>query len=264
MTKIACGDSSVVKYTDLRNDYYSITFRTFSQVMNCRPGQFVHLGLKNSNLLFRRAFSIASINRDKDEVELIFKVFGRATRQMGQLCKDDLVSILGPLGKPFTLPRKSDTTIIVAGGVGFPPLLFLAQAMVDKGFDPNSIHFFYGGRSKGDIIETARIKRLGVDFHPVSEDGSVGVKGLVTRPLEKFIQESQGKTLRIYGCGPEGMLKAVDELARKLEVPGELSLEAPMPCGIGVCLGCIVKRADGGHSRVCIDGPVFDIGEIIL
>jgi dihydroorotate dehydrogenase electron transfer subunit len=264
MTKIACGDSSVVKYTDLKNDYYSITFRTISQVMNCRPGQFVHLGLKNSNLLFRRAFSIASVNPDKQEVELIFKVFGRATHQMGQLCKGDEVSILGPLGKPFTLPRKSETTIIVAGGVGFPPLLFLAQRLVEKRFDPQSIQFFYGGRSKGDIILTSRIKKLGVNFRPVTEDGSVGEKGLITGPLEKFIQQGKGKSLRIYGCGPEGMLKAVDALARKLEVPGELSLEAPMPCGIGVCLGCVVKRADGGHSRVCIDGPVFEIGEIVL
>ena len=133
MTKIACGDCSVVKYTDLKNDYYSITFRAFSHVLNCRPGQFVHLGLKNSNLLFRRAFSIAAIDRDKQEMELIFKVFGRATRQMGQLRKGDVVSILGPLGKPFTFPKKSETTIIVAGGVGFPPLRELfAEAVRQK------------------------------------------------------------------------------------------------------------------------------------
>ena len=264
MTKIACGDGSVVKYTDLKNDYYSITFKAFSRVTNCKPGQFVHLGLHHSDLLFRRAFSIAAVNPSNDEIELIFKVFGRATTQMANLCKGDTVSLLGPLGNSFTLPKKSETTLIVAGGVGFPPLLYMADEMVKKGYAPESIHFFYGGRSGADIIERKRIKKLGVNFRPVTEDGSVGEKGLVTKPVEQFIKESNSARIRLYGCGPEGMLKAVNDLAIRMEVPGQLSLEAPMPCGIGVCLGCVVNRADGGHSRVCVDGPVFEIGEILL
>ena len=110
----------------------------------------------------------------------------------------------------------------------------------------------------------ARIKKLGVNFHPVTEDGSVGEKGLVTKPVEDFIQSNKKSRMRIYGCGPEGMLKATDELGIRHGIPGQISLEAPMPCGIGICLGCVVELTKGGHARVCCDGPVFNIGEVKL
>ena len=98
----------------------------------------------------------------------------------------------------------------------------------------------------------------------MTEDGSVGAKGLVTQPVEKFLQQHAGTKLRIYGCGPEKMLKATDDLGVKYNVPGQVSLEAPMPCGIGVCLGCVVNLRRGGQARVCMDGPVFNIGEVLL
>lgn len=264
MTKASCEDTFLVKCRDLKNRYYSLTFRNYTRSADCRPGQFVHLQLPSTDIFFRRAFSIASVSPHTGEIEIIFKVFGRGTTIMAGLRKGDAVNLLGPLGVPFKLPAKNEKTIIVAGGVGFPPLLYLVAEMVKHGYHPGNVEFFYGGKSALDIIERRRIKGTGVNFHPVTEDGSLGETGLITAPVERFIHEHKNERLRIYGCGPEGMLKAVNELGVRLGVPGQISLEAPMPCGIGICLGCVVPLVAGGHARVCCDGPVFGIGEVAL
>ena len=264
MTRPTCENTFLLKKRSLKNNYYSALFKTYSRVDHCRPGHFVHIQIPSSDVYFRRAMSIAGVSVERREIEVIFKVVGRGTTHLGNLHRNDRINLLGPLGKPFSWPRKNETVIIVAGGVGFPPLMYFASEMVRKGFDPGRIEFFYGGRSSGDIIERARIKKLGVNFHPVTEDGSVGEKGLVTKPVEDFIQSNKKSRMRIYGCGPEGMLKATDELGIRHGIPGQISLEAPMPCGIGICLGCVVELTKGGHARVCCDGPVFNIGEVKL
>jgi dihydroorotate dehydrogenase electron transfer subunit len=153
---------------------------------------------------------------------------------------------------------------MVAGGVGFPPLAYLAADLITRGVKPRQIEFFYGGKSADEIVERSRFKKLGVHFHPCTDDGSLGFKGVVTSAVESYIAENSGQKFHLYGCGPEGMLRATDDLGRRLGIPGQLSLEAPMPCGIGVCLGCVVPLRKGGHARVCVEGPVFDIGEVVL
>ncbi|HWR82667.1 MAG TPA: dihydroorotate dehydrogenase electron transfer subunit [Candidatus Deferrimicrobium sp.] len=263
MTRLTCEDTTLLLNRHLGNGYHSLTFGPYASADRCRPGQFLHVRLPTAAVFFRRAFSVASV-QPHDAVEIIFKVFGRGTRVMAGLRKGDPVNLLGPLGVPFRFPTKSETTIIVAGGVGFPPLLFLAVELVRRGFDPNKIIFFYGGRTRQDVIERARIKRIGVSFQPVTEDGSLGHSGLVTQAVERFIVANGDRRMRLYACGPTGMLKAADELGRRHDIAGQLSIEAPMPCGIGVCLGCVVELKRGGYSRVCCDGPVYDIGEVKL
>jgi len=264
MTKPACHTSFLCRRRNLGNDYYSLVFEPFAKARSCRPGQFLHLKIPGTNLYFRRAFSVAAVDAAGARVEIILKVFGRGSGILSRMHKGDEIGILGPLGVPFRLPDKKDEVVMIAGGVGFPPLLFLATGMIARGFDPARIHFYYGGRGAGDIVERSRIRKLGVDFQPVTEDGSFGTKGLVTTPVRRFLGEHADSKTRIFGCGPEAMLKAVDVLGQELGVPGQISLEAPMPCGIGVCLGCVVPLTAGGHARVCHDGPVFDIGEVAL
>ena len=263
MIKPSCEDTVVIRKRKLNDEYFSLTFGPYSRARHCRPGHFIHLKLPCSDIYFRRAMSVASVDVESGRLEIIFKVFGRGTRHMSQFCKGDPVNILGPLGGPFAAPSKHERVLMVAGGIGFSPLLFLANELIDKGYDPKRIDFFYGGRSASDLIERSRIKRLGVNFHPATDDGSFGEKGLVTEHVERFLKADGGK-LRIYSCGPEPMLKAVDELGMKYSVPGQLSLEAPMPCGIGICLGCVVPLRKGGHARVCVEGPIFEIGEVLL
>ncbi len=264
MTKLTCEDTLLIKKRNLKNNYYAAIFRTYSRVDQCRPGQFVHVQIPSSDVYFRRAMSIAGISVKRREIEVIFKVVGRGTRLLGDLHINDRINLLGPLGVAFRWPRKNETTVVVAGGVGFPPLMYLVTEMVRAGRAPRSIEFFYGGRSSADLIERTRIKKLGVNFHPVTEDGSLGQKGLVTGPVEKFLRGNKGRSMRIFACGPEGMLKVTNDLGIKYGIPGQVSLEAPMPCGIGICLGCVVPLTAGGHARVCCEGPVFDIGEVAL
>lgn len=266
MSGIHMADASLVKRRNLKNDYYSLTFAPFDGAARCKPGQFVHVKLLGSDILFRRAFSVAAVDRTEKSIELIFKVFGRGTRVLGSLRGGDMVNLLGPLGVPFTLPKKKERTVMVAGGIGFPPLLYLAHTMIEAGHPPDKITFIYGGRTGDDIIERSRIRQLGVQFIATTDDGSFGQKGLVTRPAEALILHArgQGERIHLYGCGPEGMLRAVDALGVKYELPGQLALEAPMPCGVGVCLGCIVPRVDGTHLRVCYEGPVVGFGEVRL
>ncbi len=99
---------------------------------------------------------------------------------------------------------------------------------------------------------------------PVTEDGSFGAKGLVTEPLIQALESGEFTNPTIFACGPEGMLKAVDSIALAHSVPGELALEAPMPCGVGICLGCVRLLNSGGYARVCVEGPVFAVGEAKL
>lgn len=263
MIRPTCEDTFVIKNRNLKNDYHSLALGPYSRACHCQPGHFVHIKLPTADVFFRRALSIAhvpSLNR----IEIILKVLGRGTKVMAGLRQGDPVNLLGPLGTPFKLPKKNETALIIAGGIGLPPLLFLTYEMIKRGRNPKQIVFFYGGRSAVDIVEHSRIKKMGVTFQPVTEDGSLGETGLVTESIEKHLLTRRSDRFRIYGCGPPGMLKATNDLGLKHGIPGQLSLEAPMPCGIGVCLGCVVELTKGGHARVCCDGPVFDIGEVVL
>jgi dihydroorotate dehydrogenase electron transfer subunit len=262
MTRATCEDTFVVKKRDLKNDHFSLVLAPFSQASKFKPGQFVHVRMPATEIYFRRAFSVAALNSKKEEIEIIFKVFGRGTRILGNLDKGDNVDLMGPLGKSFTFPEKGEKVVMVAGGIGFPPLMFLAEELVKRNYPPKSIHFFYGARNGADLVERARIKKLGVNLQLVTDDGTLGEKGLVTRPVEEFLKKHANDKIRIYGCGPERMLRATDELGLKYRIPGQLALEALMPCGIGICLSCVVALKGGGYDRVCVDGPVFDIGVV--
>ncbi len=263
MNKPICDNPRLLRKRDLGHNYFSYTFAPCQAAGKCRPGQFVHIKLPTEAVFFRRAFSVASVDPAKRELEIIFKIFGRGTKLLSELPKGAEMNILGPLGSKFTMPRRNHEAVLVAGGVGFPPLMYLAEQMIRKGYEPGRIRFFYGARSKDDIIERSRMKKLGVDLTIVTEDGSIGRRGLVTEPVESFLDQ-HGSSVRLYSCGPEPMLKAVNDLALRRSIRGQLSLEAPMPCGYGVCLGCVVPLTDGGHARVCREGPVFEIGEVAL
>lgn len=264
MTKFAPVTTRICRRRHLSGDYYSLTFAPFPKIEKCRPGQFIHIRMPKSEVYFRRAMSIASVDTKSNELEIIFKVFGRGTQALSSYAPDMQLDILGPLGGRFSEPKKGETALMIGGGIGFPPLLYLATDLIRGGHDPKSIEFFYGGRTADDILERSRIKKLGVNFRPSTEDGSLGYTGVVTKAVEEYLDAHPDRKTRIFSCGPEPMLKAVDELGLRRNIPGELSLEAPMPCGFGVCLGCVVPLRKGGYARVCYDGPIFQIGEVLL
>lgn len=263
MSRIVVENLNIIKKTDLGRDNYVIDLAPFSKAGAVKPGRFIHVKIPRTDVFFRRAFSVYDINPGEKSISIIFKVLGRGTALLAGLRKGDSLSVLGPLGNGFNLPSRRETAILAAGGIGMPPIYLLAKKLLEKRFDKTKLLFFYGGASGADLVDIRRIKKLGLKLLPATEDGTLGFKGVVTDAIRDKIATADGK-FRIYACGPEGMLKAVDRLAGELRMPGQLSLEAPMPCGLGVCLGCIRPLAAGGYTRVCREGPVYNIGEVLL
>lgn len=256
--------ATVLSRIELQHGYHELTVGPIEGLSKCRPGQFVHLQLLHRDVYLRRAMSIAQVDSKKKSLQIIFKTFGKGTSLLGGFDKGDEIGVLGPLGNHFSAPKKNTTPIYLAGGVGLPPLLYHAEESIAKGFPKKQIHFFYGGRTEHDIIERSRLKKLGVQVHIMTDDGSHGEKGVVTEGLTRLLKSQPVAHPYLYGCGPDGMLRATNALALAQNIPGELSLEAPMPCGVGMCLGCVVNLTAGGHARVCVEGPIFRIGEVKL
>jgi len=263
MSNIAIEKVTLKKIHDLGRGYFVFDLGPFSKTANFKPGQFIHIRIPDSNIMFRRAFSVYDTDPAESSFSIIFKVFGRGTRLMSQLCEANILDIMGPLGNSFVMPDENEIPILVAGGIGMPPIYLLAKWMVEKGIEPERIKYFYGGATSADLVELERIKRTGISFYPATEDGSSGFAGLVTDAIRKEFELGSGK-FRLYACGPPGMLRAVDALGVETGVPGQVSLEAPMPCGVGICLGCILPLRNGGYTRVCREGPVYNIGEVLL
>jgi dihydroorotate dehydrogenase electron transfer subunit len=263
MSKIVVEKAELIRKKNLGNDIFVLTFAPFSKLNRVNPGQFVHLQAPNAGVYFRRAFSVYDTNTDDKSFDILLKNIGQGTRLIASMKKGEMISVLGPLGNGFRNPKRNEAVFLIAGGVGMPPIYFFAKYLVSKKYNPKEIYFFYGGKVRLDVVELAKIRKLGVNLILASEDGSIGYHGLVTQAAEEWICRGNGKK-NLYSCGPIGLLEAVEKLAVKYNIPGQLSCEAPMPCGIGICLGCILPLKAGGYTRVCREGPVYNIGEVVL
>ncbi len=225
------------------------------------PGQFTQVRVSDGTDPFlRRTFSISGADPESGVVRLMVDVVGPGTRLLCGMRPGMAISCIGPLGRGFDLAAGHDSRacLLVAGGVGVAPLLLLAARLRAKG--DRDIHFLMGGRSS-DHVSMAEDPALdGLSVVYATEDGSRGERGYVTIPLESSLRE--GRFGMLYACGPHPMLKAVAGMARAFRVPCQVSLEERMACGIGACLGCAVKLANGRVVRACSEGPVFDAEEI--
>jgi dihydroorotate dehydrogenase electron transfer subunit len=181
-------------------------------------------------------------------------VIGRGTKIISGLQKCDSVFCLGPLGNGFTQPEQNTDVIAVAGGCGIAPLYFYCREY------RGHVKLIYGARSKDHLLLLEEIKSLSAEHIFVTEDGSLGKKGMATDILNNVLQKK--RKMLLIACGPEPMLKKVKNIAIEKNIRCEISVESYMACGIGACLGCSVKAAEGGYKRVCTDGPVFDVKDI--
>lgn len=229
------------------------------------PGQFAML--KAAGIyepLLRRAMAFYRSERVGRElkVEFIYQILGRGTQALAQLQAGDGVEMLGPLGNSYDLDAsRGREAVLVAGGVGAPALHILAERLLAWQIPTR---LFIGGASKGDLCGLADFETLLATgkVHGATIDGSYGTAGFVTVPLEAHLQNTPAMPKIIYACGPDAMLHRVALLAAQYDVPAQLSLEAPMGCGFGVCVGCAVavkhECAEGFvYKKVCTDGPVF-------
>ena len=220
------------------------------------PGQFVEIRVDGSPATFlRRPISINFVDHEQNELWLLVAAVGEGTKKLAQLQSGDMLNCLLPLGNGFTMPASAEEKILlVGGGVGVAPLLYMGAEMAREGIEPT---FLLGARTGDDLLMLDYFKRYG-RVYVTSEDGSAGEKGFVTNH-SLLLKE---RFSRIATCGPTPMMKAVAAYARKADVECEVSLENLMACGLGACLCCVEKTTEG-NLCVCKDGPVFNIRKLL-
>ncbi|MBN1870097.1 MAG: dihydroorotate dehydrogenase electron transfer subunit [Candidatus Omnitrophica bacterium] len=248
---------NVVSNEQLCAKFYRLCIDAKPVALAARPGQFIHIRVRNSlEPFFRRPFSIY---RAKRHVEILYEVIGTGTQVLASKKKGDILDVLGPVGTPFCLPPKGiKHVVMIAGGVGAAPFLFLSDVLKERRYQ---MTLLYGGRTKGHVFNMEEFKKNGCKIFTSTDDGSVGVKGRVAVLFSK-IDPDPGKTF-IYTCGPRPMMASVQDFAREHELQGQASCEEVMACGLGACLGCSIKTAKG-YKTVCGDGPAFDLHELIF
>lgn len=251
--------------------HFALTLANRELAHAARAGQFVHVlphpresEGENSWLfdpLLRRAFSIMDANGD--ELEVLFRVEGRGTKELARTEVGEWIDLLGPLGNGFSLQKASKSAILVGGGVGVPPMVFTARVLKEKGVE---CQMLLGARSATDVLCEDRFTSLSI----ATDDGSRGHHGRVGDLLEQALEQALPDV--VFACGPYQMLRAIAQICEAKRVECEVSLEENMPCGIGVCNGCVVptRATDtnllgddyGRFRRICVHGPACDAREI--
>lgn len=248
-------DLIVKKNIVLNDQYFLLVLVSDDPLPEMLPGQFVEVQVENSSTTFlRRPISINFVDYQKNELWLLIQVVGDGTRKLSTLQAGNLINLIFPLGNTFTLPEnKKANILLIGGGVGIAPMLFLGSYLNDRGYQ---CKFLLGGRSASNLLQLEEFSKYGV-VYTTTEDGSYGEKGFVTQHSallnEKFDM--------IYTCGPTPMMKAIAAYAMKNRINCEVSLENTMACGFGACLCCVTDSVDG-HVCVCTEGPVFNITKL--
>jgi len=244
---------------------FLLTFRHPETAREARPGQFVMIkaGVSAEPPL-RRPFSILSVDAERETFTLFVKAVGPGSRGLVAMAAGDPALCLGPLGRPFTPPAEGEEALLVAGGYGVAPFRFFGEELRRAGV---RTRLFYGGRTAADLPLLERLAGLGLAVVPATEDGSAGVRGLVTLPLEAHLDAATGP-LQLYACGPDAMMHAVARIAATRSLPAEVSLDPWMGCGVGTCLACVVRVQDEGEASwkyrcACTEGPVFDASRVV-
>lgn len=249
-------DLTVTENVRLHTNYVLLKLTSPSTLPEMLPGQFAEIRVDGSPTTFlRRPISINYVDRQRNEVWFLIQLVGDGTRHLGEAKQGDIINVMLPLGNSFTIPEKpSDKLLLVGGGVGTAPMLYLGEQLAKHGCKPT---FLLGARSDKDLLQLEEFAAYG-EVHTTTEDGSHGEKGYVTQHsiLNKVRFE------QIYTCGPKPMMMAVAKYAKEHQINCEVSLENTMACGIGACL-CCVENTTEGHLCVCKEGPVFNINKLL-
>ncbi|WP_066638811.1 dihydroorotate dehydrogenase electron transfer subunit [Desulfolucanica intricata] len=256
-------DAEVIEHEQVGPDFYRLKLLAPEILKNAVPGQFVHVRVSQSlEPLLRRPISIHNVNREKGQLMLLYQVVGRGTAVLTRAKPGQSLNLLGPLGRGFTLPAESQKVVVVAGGIGVAPLIYLLQELA---LNSISAAVYLGARSKEYLLAVKEISSLGFTPFLATDDGSEGYHGPVTSMLEKDLAKQPVDI--VYSCGPFPMLKSLAKILMNYNIPFEVSLEERMGCGVGACLSCACKIKSAGEAgyvyrHVCVDGPVFSGQEV--
>jgi len=247
----------LIKYTagTLTIIYHLICVEASDIASEARPGQFVTVRC-GADLILRRPLSIHRVD-NPNQLSMLFAVVGRGTQWLSQRQKDETLDLLGPLGNGFSIKPASKKLLLIAGGIGVAPLAFLSQKSISEG---RSVKLLLGARTK-DGLYPKKLLPSGIETVIATDDGSAGEKGKLTDILHRYIDWPD----QIYACGPLAMYNTIagEKQQWQNKKPVQVSLEIRMGCGIGACFSCSIKTKNG-MKRVCLDGPVFNLDDIIL
>lgn len=223
--------------------------------LEVNPGQFVHIKIgQGTQFPLRRPLSIADYDSFSGELTILYKIVGEGTRQLSSFLEGDYVNFMGPLGNGYSLSDVPPSVLLIGGGIGIPPLYLLGKKLREKGIEVKSI---LGFQSAEGAFYLKEFQQLGETL-VVTDDGSLGERGRVTDYVDYFLSDIH----RFYSCGPTPMLQAVTRVMG--DIPGYISVEERMGCGIGACFACVCKVTDEndkkGYRKICVDGPVFEKG----
>lgn len=244
-------DFTIVDRKSYGPNYFALTLQHPDSMPEIVPGQFVEVEVKGTReVMLRRPISIHDVDYKNNTLTLLVQIVGKGTRQLSELKIGEKLNLVCPLGHGFTL--EGEKVLLVGGGAGTAPLLYLAKHFASKGVKPTII---LGGRTKELIPVQEPFGQYG-ELCIATDDGSQGEKGMVTQH-SRFAEKYD----RIFTCGPTPMMKAVARHAQANGIECEVSLENMMACGVGACL-CCVCDTDEGHKCVCKEGPVFNIKKL--
>ena len=242
-------------------EYHVLTLTAGGIPELTRPGHFVALavGGPESSMLLRRAFSIYSVQSRGvygGTLEVVFATHGKGTEWLSRLHRHDQVDIVGPLGRPFALPKEPVSCVLVAGGYGSAPMFSLADALRARGC---RVDVVLGASTESKLFGVLDAKRITASLTITTDDGSAGERGRVTDVLPAVLKRTDADV--VYACGPMPMLQAVAKVATEHGAYSQCAVEESMACGIGVCMTCVLPVVgDDGVTRMlrsCVDGPVF-------
>jgi len=262
-------EARVIGNSRLTRDYNVVSLAAPQIAELTLPGQFVMVKPgRGTDPLLRRPFSVFEIlytpNAQIEGFSILSKRVGVTTSMLYDLVEGDVVSCLGPLGQSFELVDPPTEAWMVAGGVGLAPFATLTSALRAHG---TRMKLFYGARKGDELFYADWFEHADLQLILATEDGTRGEKGRITAPLERELQESAGRPVMIYACGPEPMLQAVASLASKHGRRSQVSVERTMGCGMGGCYSCVIPLKDGRggqhYVRSCIGGPVLEGADIV-
>jgi len=254
-------EQGMLLYTEkVALDTYELVIEASNAKRNVVPGQFVHLQVpKRPDLLMRRPISINTVDKTESTYKLIVQAYGEGTKVLCSLPPNTILDIVGPVGRGFFLHKDAKKVAVVGGGLGVAPLRYLIEKYPEMHFSS-----FLGFRSKKHAYQIPVFKSIS-DLYLHTDDGSSGKKGFATDTLENMLKTEHFDA--VCACGPTPMFRTLQSIMSKYDIPCYISMEERMGCGIGACKTCVCKTVEDGiedYKKVCQDGPVFDIGKVVL
>lgn len=254
-------DVTVVSNEPIADGVYALVINAPKLAQTIKPGQFVNIAVPgNAMSLLRIPLSYASADAEAGTVEIWYAVVGDGTERLSQMKPGAKTDLLGPGGNGWTIPEGCRRALLVAGGIGVPPVLCLARELAARGI-PYTVSI--GAASKGCLVGEDEFEAAGAPVISVAtDDGSYGYHGFCTAAAEQVIELEGGEFDYVAACGPEPMMAKVAAAAAKAGVPCEVSLERMMSCGFGACSTCAVETTSG-MKGACMCGPVFNAEEVV-